>query len=364
MLRSFVFLLIAAVSSVFGFSAARATRATDALAFRWTSTQPLIQPKNDNRNLTALKDPSVIFYDGKYHVFASTVGAAGYNLVYLSFTDFNEAQNADFYYLDQAPIGTGYRAAPQVFYMSTQKLWYLIYQDDNAPYSTNPDISNPAGWSAPKHFFPGVPDIVQQNIGAGYWLDMWVICDSVDCYHFSSDDNGHLYRAQTSVADFPEGMGNMVIVLSAPNKNDLFEASNVYKVGDEYLLIVECIGSAGERYFRSWTSSSLGGSWTALHATESDPFAGTANVEFLGSAWTEDISHGEAVRTNVDQTMTLPDCGPEQYLYQGLPIGSAGNGTYNTLPWKIALLTSMTCTVDSNPPSSTSTSQLPSTGSG
>ncbi|KAG7097969.1 hypothetical protein E1B28_005279 [Marasmius oreades] len=345
MLRSLVFLLAAAASSVWGSPVLATTNATldsraaNALSFKWTSGQALIYPKNDNRKLAALKDPSIIFTNGKYHVFASTAVEAGYNLVYLSFTDFNQAENSNFFYLDQAPIGSGYRAAPQVFYMSTQKLWYLIYQDGNAAYSTNSDINNPSGWSSPKHFWSSQPSIISQNIGSGFWVDMWVICDSSNCFHFSSDDNGHLYRAQTSVANFPNGFSQPVIALSAA-KNDLFEASNVYKVGSQYLLIVECIGSTGHRYFRSWTSNSIAGSWTALHASESDPFAGKSNVQFNGNVWTADISHGEAVRTNVDQTMTLPDCGPQQYLYQGLPNGATGS--YNSLPWKLALLTSTT----------------------
>ncbi|KAL0574052.1 hypothetical protein V5O48_007897 [Marasmius crinis-equi] len=350
MLRSLVLLLTVAVSSVFGLLPATNTsidaRDANALTFQWTSSQPLIQPKSDSRNLAALKDPSIIFYNGKYHVFASTAVEAGYN-------PSPERQLL-------LPRPNSHR---DWLSRSTQKLWYLIYQDGSAAYSTNSDITNPAGWSAPKHFFSGTPSIVTQNIGSGYWVDMWVICDSANCYHVSSDDNGHLYRAQTSAANFPDGMENMVIVLSAA-KNDLFEASNVYKVGSQYLLIVECIGSAGKRYFRSWTASSLSGSWTALHATESDPFAGTKNVQFSGSAWTGDISHGEAVRTNVDQTMTLPDCGPQQYLYQGLPNGSGG--TYNSLPWKLALLTSKTCTSGSSAPptTTTATSQPPPTGGG
>ncbi|KAK7466233.1 hypothetical protein VKT23_004961 [Stygiomarasmius scandens] len=348
MFRSLVLLLttasaciLANAGSLLATNASLEVRAADALTFSWTSSGPLIAPKNDGRNIAALKDPSIVFYNGAYHVFASTAVASGYNMVYLTFTDFNSAQNAQFHYLDQTPISSGYRAAPQVFYMTSQSLWYLIYQDGNAAYSTNKDITNPAGWSAPKHFFSSTPSIVTQNIGSGFWVDMWVICDSSNCYHFSSDDNGHLYRAQTSLANFPNGMGNMVIANSASNPNDLFEASNVYKVGSQYLLIVECIGSQG-RYFRSWTSSSLSGSWTPLHASQTDPFAGLANVAFSGSQWTHDISHGEAVRTNVDQTMTLSDCGPSQYLYQGLPVGSSGD--YNSLPWKLALLTSKTCT--------------------
>jgi hypothetical protein len=262
-------------------------------------------------------------------------------MVYLTFTDFSQAESATFHYLDATPIGAGYRAAPQVFYKTSQKLWYLIFQDGNAAYSTNTDITNPAGWSAVKHFWTSQPSIITQNIGAGYWVDMWVICDTANCYHFSSDDNGHLYRASTTLANFPNNMGQPVIALSDSNKNNLFEASNVYKVGSQYLLIVECIGSTGHRYFRSWTSSSLSGSWTALAATEANPFAGTANVVFPGGSWTLDISHGEAVRHVYDETMTLPDCGPNQYLFQGLPTGSTSS-SYNTEPWKLALLTSTT----------------------
>ncbi|KAF8079395.1 putative alpha-L-arabinofuranosidase precursor [Lyophyllum atratum] len=309
-------------------------------SYKWSSSGPLIGPKSDGRNIAALKDPSVVYYNGKYHVFASTATAGGYNMVYLSFTDFNQAGSATYYYLDQTPIGSGYRAAPQVFFMAPQNKWYLIYQNGNAAYSTNSDISNPAGWTAPKNFYSGVPDIVKNNIGSGYWVDMWVICDSANCHLFSSDDNGHLYRSQTSVGNFPNGMGEPVIALQDA-RNNLFEASNVYKVGDTYLLVVECIGSDGRRYFRSWSSSSLSGSWAQLAASQANPFAGAANVAFSGgSAWTKDISHGELVRTNVDQTMSVSVCGM-RYLYQG--ISPSAGGDYNLLPWKLALLTQTSC---------------------
>ncbi|KAH3369600.1 hypothetical protein KXV52_002147, partial [Aspergillus fumigatus] len=305
-------------------------------SFRWGSTNALVGPKNDGRNLAGIKDPSIIEVDGTYHVFASTAQASGYNLVYFNFTDFNQAGNAPFFYLDQSGIGTGYRAAPQVFYFQPHQLWYLIFQNGNAAYSTNKDISNPAGWSAPKNFFSSVPSIITENIGKGYWVDMWVICDSSNCYLFSSDDNGHLYRSQTTLSNFPNGMGNTVIALSDSNPNNLFEASNVYRVGNEYLLLVEAIGSDGNRYFRSWTAPSLTGTWTGLANTEANPFARSNNVVFSGTAWTKSISHGEMVRSQVDQTMTISPC-KLRYLYQGL--SPTATGDYNSLPWRLALLT-------------------------
>lgn len=309
-------------------------------SFEWSSTGPLIAPKNDGRNISGIKDPSIIYYKGSYHVFASTAQESGYSMVYLTFKDFSEAQSATFYYLDQTPIGTGYRAAPQVFYFKPQKLWYLVYQNGNAAYSTNTDVSNPAGWTAPKTFYPSQPQIIADNIGSGYWVDMWSICNTEKCFLFSSDDNGHLYRSETTLADYPNGMNNTVIAKSDDDGNiySLYEASNVYHLtSGGYLLIVEAISQAGDRYFRSWTSDVIDGNWTALAATEANPFASKANVVFPGGAWTNSISHGEMIRTRVDQTLTISPCNL-RYLYQGLNPADQ-NVTYNALPWRLALLT-------------------------
>jgi endo-1,4-beta-xylanase len=199
--------------------------------FKWSSSGALISPKPDaTHNIAGIKDPTVVYYNGKYHVFASTANTSGHNLVYLNFSDWSQAGSATHHYLDRTAIGSGYRAAPQVFYYAPQRLWYLVYQTGNASYSTNPDISNPNGWSAPRNFYASMPDIIRQNIGNGYWVDMWVICDSANCYLFSSGDNGHLYRSQTTVGQFPNGFTNTVIAAQDSNRYALFEASNVYKV--------------------------------------------------------------------------------------------------------------------------------------
>ncbi|MDL5199124.1 non-reducing end alpha-L-arabinofuranosidase family hydrolase [Streptomyces sp. ALI-76-A] len=307
-------------------------------SFRWSSSGPLISPKSDpTHNIAGIKDPTVVQYNGKYHVFASTASSSGYNLVYLNFSDWSQAGSATHHYLDRSAIGKGYRAAPQVFYHAPQRLWYLVYQTGNASYSTNPDISDPNGWSAPRNFYASMPDIIKQNIGNGHWVDMWVICDSANCYLFSSDDNGHLYRSRTTVGQFPNGFTNTVIA-AQDSKYALFEASNVYKVqgSNQYLLLVEAIGSDGRRYFRSWTTNNLAGSWTQLAASESNPFAKSTNVTFPSGAWTRDISHGEMIRAGYDQTLTIPAC-RLQYLYQGMNPNAGGD--YNLLPWRLGLLT-------------------------
>ncbi|GCD48205.1 alpha-N-arabinofuranosidase [Streptomyces paromomycinus] len=307
-------------------------------AFSWVSTGVLAGPRSDaSHRLVSIKDFSVVRYKGKYHVYATTANTAGkWSLAYFSFDKWVNAASATQHYLDSSPIGTRYAAAPQVFYFAPQKLWYMVYQTGPPTYSTTTDPADPSSWSAPKPFIASEPDVVTQNKGKGRWIDFWTICDTANCYLFFSDDNGHLYRARTTLANFPNGFGDTTIVLS-DSRPKLFEASNIYKVSgtNQYLLLVEAMG-AGGRYFRSWTSTSLTGPWTPLASTESAPFAGKANVSFNGPAWTADISHGELVRSDNDQNLTVDPC-HLQYVYQGRPPHS--DGEYSQLPYRMGLLT-------------------------
>jgi hypothetical protein len=311
-------------------------------SFRWQSSGPLIAPKSDaSHNILAVKDPSVVFSGGRYHVFASTANSAGqYNLVYLNFTDWSQAGAAQHHYLDTTAVGPGYKAAPHVFFFAPQNRWYLVFQTgDNAAYSTTTNIGDPRSWTAPQRFYAnGMPQIVRDNIGAGFWVDFWVICDSARCYLFSSDDNGHLYRSETTVGQFPNGFTNTVIAMQDADRFRLFEAVNVYKVDGSttYLMVHEAIGTDGRRYFRSWTAPAITGPWRSLADTEANPFARANNVTFNGTAWTRDISHGEMIRSGTDQTMTISPC-DLRYTYQGMDPNAGGD--YNRLPWRLGLLT-------------------------
>jgi len=65
----------------------------------------------------------------------------------------------------------------------------------------------------------------------------------------------------------------------------LFEGGAVSKVEGSDLLIWEATGSDNRCYSRSFTSTSLGGQWQPLAATESSPFTRTNNVSFPGGAY-------------------------------------------------------------------------------
>lgn len=71
----------------------------------------------------AIKDFSVIRHNGQWVVYASAVGPNfGYGLEQFSFSDWSQAASASHSYLDESPMGPGYRAAPQVFYFAPQTL--------------------------------------------------------------------------------------------------------------------------------------------------------------------------------------------------------------------------------------------------
>lgn len=306
-------------------------------SFQWRSGTPLISPRTDDTGVTGFKDASVVQDGGRWHVFVTTISSAGYGLGYLSFSRWSDAHSAPLHTLASSPIGPGFRAAPQVFYFAPQKLWYLIYQSGNISYSTNADLNNPNGWSAPKDFYPGVPAVIQKNLGggAGFWVDPWVVCDDTDCHLFSSDNRGHLFRSQTAKTSFPSGMSQPVIAAQDSGQGTTFAASRVYQVAgtDRYLLLSQAFGADGHGYLRSWTSTSIGGRWTPLADTPSAPFAGAADITYPARPWTSDIVRGELIRDGVDETLAVNPC-QLRLLYLGLDRRFRDNRTF-----QIGLLT-------------------------
>jgi hypothetical protein len=303
-------------------------------SFRWTTGGPIITAIPDATHpIVSVKDPSVVFFNGQWHVYATTADTQGdWSLVYITFSDWSQAASAPQYYMNQNPYFVGYHAAPQLFFFAPQGKWYLIFQSGQPQFSTNSDPGKPQAWTPPRDFFAGTP--------VATWLDFWVICDDANCYLFFSGDDGNFYRSQTTIQNFPNGMNDPVIVMSDPNKYNLFEGSATYRIkgANKYLTLIEAQGADGHRFYRSFVADRLDGDWTPLADRETGPFAGLSNVTFSprSSAWTLDISHGEMIRDGYDQTLTVDPCSL-RFLYQGVD-PSMTNVAYSQLPWQLGLL--------------------------
>jgi len=80
----------------------------------WVSSDILVPPPSAaDRNILAIKDPSIVRFEGRWHIYATIVNSQGnWRMVYLSFTDWNEAVDAVPYFLDENPVLRGYHCAP------------------------------------------------------------------------------------------------------------------------------------------------------------------------------------------------------------------------------------------------------------
>jgi len=302
--------------------------------FAWTLGRPVlapVDPPDDHRY--SVKDPSIVYHDGRWHLFCTVRSEKrSHQIEYLSFADFSHADAAKRHVLN---LTDGHYCAPQVFYFTPHKKWYLICQiidQSRKPalqpaWCTNNRIDDPAGWSKPVLLYDRQPDNIR------HWIDFWVICDATCAYLFFTSNDGRMWRAQTALADFPRGWSRPKLILRA----DIFEASHTYRLKGrgQYLTIVEA-QAGGRRYYKAYLADTLDGEWKPLAATRDNPFAAPANVT-QNPHWTDSFSHGELLRDGIDQTLTV-DPHRLRFLFQGVRDADKAGKPYGQIPWRLGLI--------------------------
>ena len=305
--------------------------------FRWRYGAPVLEARAvDGAEFISVKDPSIVRQGDKWHLFCTVRGPKRtHAIVYLSFGEFGEANQAPRHILSCHP---GYFCAPQVFYFTPHKKWYLICQAaDEAwgkpPYrpafSTTADIGDPNSLAKLEPMFERQPEEVKA------WLDFWVICDDVKAHLFFTSLDGKMWRCETLLAEFPKGWSAPVVALMG----DIFEASHTYRLKGlhKYLTLVEAQNGHGWRYYKAYLADRLDGQWQPLAADRDKAFASMQNVKPAGGKWTDAVSHGELLRTGCDEKLEV-DPASLRFLFQGVLEKDRQGKGYGEIPWKLGLL--------------------------
>ena len=304
--------------------------------FTWRASGPLIDvgPGKDAPDPhVAIKDPTVVFHQGQWHLFATLRKRSGaVDIEYLRFTDWSKAQQAPRHLLR---LHDQYYCAPQVFYFRPHHRWYLVYQlaDTNRTpafgpcFSTTHNLADPKSWSPPEPLVTNAP-------ARPRWLDFWIVCDARKAHLFYTSLNGRMWRRETDLRDFPHGWSKPHLALRA----DIFEASHTYKLKGRrrYLTIVEAQGHR-RRYYKAYLADRLEGPWRPLADSWEHPFAGYVNVH-QDTPWTANISHGELLRAGVDERLEV-DPARLRFLFQGASDSDYRGHPYGQIPWRLGLLT-------------------------
>jgi hypothetical protein len=303
--------------------------------FQWTLGPPVLSPLQRPGDTTySVKDPTIVRFDGRWHLFCSIRGKErSHQIEYISFRNWDETDRAERHILG---LTDGYYCAPQVFYFTPQKKWYLICQvidQSRKPalqpaFSTSDNIADPGSWTSPTLVFKQHPDNISM------WIDFWVICDNENAHLFFTSLDGRMFRSQTALADFPHGWDRPRVALKA----DIFEASHTYRVNDldKYLTIVEA-QRGGRRYYKAYMAPRLDGIWRPLAATPDKPFASPANITDTGPHWADSISHGELIRAGFDEKLEV-DLDSLEMIFQGVTDERMAGKKYGEIPWQLGLL--------------------------
>ena len=298
----------------------------------WAAQEPIFfagQP--DTFDEVAVKDPSIVYHDGKWHLFYTARSQSQYTMGYVTAETLDQLKTAKRHQITQMHgIKNDYAAAPQVFYFEPQKTWYLIYQTKDSNYqpvySTTKTIDDPASWSKPSN--------LAAKDEKSKWIDFWVICDDELAYLFYSRGRKDLFVKITTQADFPNGFGDGMPIF-APVPKPLSEAVHIYKVKgkDQYHMLFETYDKDLRRFGLAKADKLLG-PWTRV----TDDYANGAMLYHPVSIekWTEEVSHGEMIRTGINQKLEY-DASKPQFLMQSM-LKEQHKGSYEKLQWKLGII--------------------------
>jgi hypothetical protein len=129
--------------------------AVDANPTWYVDARCFTNSSSDLWNEISVKDPSIIYSEGRYHLFFTRHASSGtYSIGYPSATTIDGLNNTSRTKLDLLGSGTTRYRAPEVFLFEPHNKWYLIYQVDELGgcYATTTNLGDPNSWAGPQTF--------------------------------------------------------------------------------------------------------------------------------------------------------------------------------------------------------------------
>lgn len=333
---------------------------------KWITSVPLFEARPGNGfDNVAVKDPSIVEYNGKYHLFytaksADTIkGKVNYKIGtgYTSATSLDELNTSERVFIDS--IVGGNVVAPQIFYFEPHKKWYLIahtwingdHSDLEPIYMTNDNIENVNAWSE-------IQIINTHKSEKQFWIDFWVIAEGDDIYMFYTDQKGSLLYMKSPISEFPNGFSKpeSKIAFTQTGTKDalkwkMFEAAHVFYAKKEKKFIALCEGAyqhpvhkhdvdARSRFIFAMVADSIEGAWTRLENDKNTFFANAKDIYNKDGSKSVNslVSHPELIRSGYNQKLEIESL-DVQMLYQSFDATNIPDTyNYNELPWKLSLM--------------------------
>ncbi len=335
----------------------------------WFVSEPILQagPAGTVDDVS-VKDPTIVQYGGKYHMFYTSKAsrAAAKKAPHLTrnrsgcmyvaaetLEGLKDAKRHDLGLIKDHAI-----VAPQVFYFEPHKKWYLVAhklvdaRPDLVPfYMTNDDISDVNGWSDPV-------DFKTRKSHDGFWIDFWVICDDEKAHFFYTDHEGGVFRMECPLNTFPEGLARSreVTVLAERGETAispwrLHEASHIYYVKStgEYLMLLEGVyphptrrnyWDSRTRFMVGYVADRLDGPWRRVEDDPNEFCGDPAHLYYdhgIKCGYNQ-VSHFELIRSGYDQKLEIEDYNLD-LLFQAFDSSDIGTDfDYNDLPWEMAIM--------------------------
>lgn len=312
----------------------------------------------------AVKDPSIVFFDGRWHLFYTTkrrkIARGGLStatsLAYVSAPSLEELNGAQRFELNEAGrLCPKFLCAPQVFFFRPHALWYMILQvpvpgltAHQAVFMTNSDIGDPFGWSKPEVF------TFQRKLSM-FWIDFWVICDDTHAHLFYTDHDGRMFRQEAPLERFPFGFGVEELAVEERGVDGrgpwrLHEASHIYRVKStgRYLALLEAVRphplepsywDSRCRFMFAMAADNLRGPWRRVEG-DANQFWGDPKNLYNEDGTPSDygqFSHPEAIRSGHDERLEVENDRPPMLLQSFDASEIDEHFRYDHLPWELVL---------------------------